>query len=379
MTTAIVLGAGIVGSVIGADLAEGGWAVTIADRSPDALHVARRRSRVPVETLERDLSDAQVLADLVAPFDLVIGALPGALGFRTLERLIDAGKDCCDISFMPEDALELDERARAQGVTAIVDCGVAPGLSNLLAGYAAARLDPCRRVEIYVGGLPRERTPPFEYKAAFSPADVLEEFVRPARLVVGGQVVTREALEELETLELPGVPPLEAFLTDGLRSLVETLDVPDMKEKTLRYPGHARLMHAFRETGLFGRQPVDVKGVRVKPLDLLETLLFPRWAYAEGEEDLTVMRVLARGQESGRPTALQWDLLDHYDREKGWPSMARTTGFPCAIFARLLAGGRIPSKGVLPPERLGGEAGIVEHVFAELAARGVEVRTSHVA
>ena len=376
MTRAIVLGAGIVGSVIAADLAEDGWEITVADRDPAALAKAARLAGGGVTTRELDLADPAVLAAAVEPFDLVLGALPGHLGLAVLRTVIEAGKDCCDISFMPEDARELDALARERGVTAIVDIGVAPGLSNLLCGHAVAMFDECRRLRIQVGGLPAKPEPPFEYKAAFSPIDVIEEYVRPARYVEDGALRTVPALTGLEIVELPGVPPLESFLTDGLRSLADTLPVPDMQEKTLRYPGHARLMHAFREAGLFDTELRRVGDVVVRPIDVTTAGLFPRWTYAEGEADLTVMRVEAEGMVGGVASAIVWDLLDHADLGRGFSSMARTTAFPCTLVARELVAGAIDAKGVLPPEALAKDAALLERILDGLAARGVVVQTS---
>ncbi len=376
MTNAIVLGSGIVGAVIAADLAAEDWNVTVVDRDPAGLARAERLAGGRVRTEQRDLASADAVREVVAPHDVVLGALPGFLGHLALRAVMEAGKDCCDISFMPEDARDLDALARERGVTAVVDMGVAPGLSNLLCGHAVARLDVCERLEIVVGGLPARPEPPFEYKAAFSPIDVIEEYVRPARYVDGGEVRSAPALSDVETVELSGVPPLESFLTDGLRSIADTLDVPAMKEKTLRYPGHARLMEAFREAGLFGTEPIEIDGVSVRPIDVTTRLLFPAWTYAEEEEDLTVMRVTAEGLADGEPATLTWNLLDRFDAERGFSSMARTTGFPCTLIARELVAGRLPRHGVIVPEELGRDAGLVERVLAGLAARQVEVRAS---
>ncbi len=375
MTNAVVLGAGIVGSVIAADLAADGWNITIVDREAAALAKADRLAGGGVHLLSQDLKPADIEA-LVAPFDLVLGALPGFLGYDALAAVIRAGKDCCDISFMPEDAREHDALAKSHGVTAVVDMGVAPGLSNLLCGHAVAMFDDCQRLLIQVGGIPADPQPPFEYKAAFSPIDVLEEYVRPARYVDGGELRTVDALTDLQTVTLPGVPPLESFLTDGLRSLADTLAVPFMKEKTLRYPGHARLMQAFRDAGLFETEPLDVGGVSVRPIDVTTAGLFPRWTYAEGEADLTVMRVEAEGMLGGVEASLVWDLLDHADLERGFSSMARTTAFPCTLMARELAAGAIQTKGVLPPEALAEDAALLERLLDGLAARGVIVTTA---
>ncbi|MCK6530387.1 saccharopine dehydrogenase NADP-binding domain-containing protein [Myxococcota bacterium] len=381
MTKAIVLGAGMVGSVMADDLArEPGWTVAVADVGEAALAraVARaERSGGRLQAVRADLSDEEAVGRLVAPYDVVLGALPSTFGYRALRAVIGAGKPCCDISFFPEDALDLDALAREMGVTAVVDCGVAPGMSHLLAGYGASLLDRCDRIEILVGGLPRERRWPFEYKAGFSPYDVIEEYVRPSRIVEDGRVVVREALSEPELVDLPGIGTLESFNTDGLRSLVRTMTVPNMKEKTLRYPGHIELMRVFRETGLFSHEPVAVgpEGVRVRPIDVISALMFPKWTYGPGEEDLTVMRVTVDGEQGGAPTRLSWDLLDHYDRATSATSMSRTTGFPCAIVARMLARGEVPGPGVLPPERLAGVPGLVDRVLAEHEARGVRYAT----
>ncbi|MBM4108470.1 MAG: saccharopine dehydrogenase [Phycisphaerae bacterium] len=369
---AVVLGSGMVGSVMATDLAaDPAFRVTAADARPHALELTAERARrlgVALATAPADLSNPREIRRLVEGADVVLGALASHLGFAALRTVIDAGRPCADISFMPENALELDAHARGKGVTCVVDMGVAPGMSHLLAGLAAHRLSPCESIEIYVGGLPRERRRPFEYKAAFSPADVIEEYTRPARLVEHGRVVTRPALSEPEPLDLPGVGTLEAFNTDGLRSLASTLRVPFMKEKTLRYPGHVDLMRAFRETGLFSKTPIDLNGARVVPLELTSALLFPKWSYQPGEEDLTVMRVTAAGAKGGR---LTWDLLDVYDAATRTTSMARTTAFPCTSVARLIADGALRRPGVHPPEHLAMIPGIAERLLADLAARNV--------
>jgi NAD(P)-dependent dehydrogenase (short-subunit alcohol dehydrogenase family) len=225
----------MVGSVIAADLGrDPEWRVTVADRSADALDAAARRAErfgATVHPVTADLADPDRIAALAGEADVVLGALASRLGFAALRSVIESGRPYCDISFMAEDPGELDALARERGVTAVVDCGVAPGMSNLLAGYATTLLDETQSLWIAVGGLPRERRLPFQYKAGFAPSDVLEEYTRPARIVEGGRVVVREALTEIEAVDFDGVGTLEAFNTDGLRSLIDTLDVPDMVEK----------------------------------------------------------------------------------------------------------------------------------------------------
>ncbi|MGB2983999.1 MAG: saccharopine dehydrogenase NADP-binding domain-containing protein, partial [Candidatus Bipolaricaulia bacterium] len=209
----IVLGAGRVGAAMALDLsAEDSFQVRVADRDARRLELLSDRRGIKVERV--DFSLPSTVGRAVADADLVISAVPGFLGHRTLKAVIEAGVNVVDIAFFPEDPFSLDELARSKGVTAIVDCGVAPGLSNLLVGHAVRQLDETRRVTIYVGGLPSDPQPPYEYRAVFSPVDVIEEYVRPARLVVDGKIETRPALSEVELIDFDGVGRLEAFNTD---------------------------------------------------------------------------------------------------------------------------------------------------------------------
>lgn len=362
----------MVGSVIAADLAAAkGTRVLVADRSPDSLARARRRCGGRAETVEADLGSRREIDRLVADADLVVGALPSVLGLATLEAVASKGLRYVDISFMPEDFLGLDRLARRTGAVCVADCGVAPGMSNMLAAWGASKLDRPERIDIMVGGVPRHRRWPFEYKAGFSPGDVIEEYVRPARIVERGRIVTKEALSEPELIDFDGVGTLEVFNTDGLRSLATTLKVPFMRERTMRYPGHIELMRVFRETGLFSLDPVEVGGASVRPRDLLARLLFPKWTYEEGEEDLTVMRVVAEGLLDGAATRLTWDLLDRADPVTGFSSMSRTTAFPCASVGRMLLDRTIRAPGVHAPEALVGMKGVLDRVLQDMEARGV--------
>lgn len=378
MRKAIVLGGGMIGSVMALDFAAPGpgeeaFEVTVADAKREALNAAQQRcaaAGAKVTVVQADLSSAAEIRKLVAPCDMVLGALASRIGFASLRTVIEAGKNYCDISFFAEEALDLHELAQARGVTAVFDCGVAPGMSNMLAGHEAAKMD-AQEIEIYVGGLPRERRWPFQYKAAFAPSDVIEEYTRPTRLVEHGKVVVREALTEPELLDLPGIGTLEAVNTDGLRSLARTMRVPFMKEKTLRYPGHYELMRVFRATGLFGTDEIEVGGVRVKPRDVIAKLMFPQWTYEKDEEDLTVMRIMVAGVRAGKRVRVTWDLLDYYDRETHATSMARTTALPCTIVARLIAAGKISARGVIAPEQIGTMPGMTEAVIASLGAKRV--------
>ncbi|HVN74959.1 MAG TPA: saccharopine dehydrogenase C-terminal domain-containing protein [Thermoanaerobaculaceae bacterium] len=369
----VVLGGGLVGGVIARDLARNGeFEVTVADVSSEVL--GRLAGVAGITTLRADLSDPSEVARVVGGHDLVVGAVPGHMGFATLKAVIEAGKSVVDISFFPEDALALDALARGRGVCAVVDCGVAPGCSNLILGRMEDEFETVDRFVCYVGGLPAVRTWPWEYKAPFSPADVLEEYTRPARYVAAGRVVTMPALSEPELVEFPGVGTLEAFNTDGLRSLLVTVKVPNMIEKTMRYPGHIEKIRVLRESGFFDTRPIDVGGARVRPLDVTSRLLFPSWQFGPGEEDLTAMRVTVEGISTGRSVRRTFEMVDRFDRTTGTTSMARTTGFTCTAGVRLVASGLWGRKGVSPPEFLGRDRRCYDFVVADLAKRGVVFR-----
>ncbi len=371
-----VLGAGMVGSAIVRDLAqEKGFAVTAVDASRQAL--AALQEQAAVEVVAADLREPGRVAELAAQCDLMVCAVPGYMGFETLWRVIEAGRNVVDISFFAEDAFLLDDLAKARGVTAVVDCGVAPGLCNILAGHVSTQLDTLESYACYVGGLPKIRQWPYEYKAVFSPVDVIEEYTRPARLVEHGQDVVRPALSDHELRDFAGVGTLEAFNTDGLRTLRRTLPMPFMKEKTLRYPGHANLMRILRESGFFDPAPIEINGRPVSPLAVTSRLLFDQWRATPGDEDMTVMQVVIEGAKNGRRLRYTYDLLDEYDRVTRTTSMARTTGYTCAIVARQVAAGMFNQAGICPPEYLGRNRMCYDHLLAEYAKRRIHVSAAY--
>ena len=365
-----VLGTGLVGGAIAKDLAtEHGWSIRAVDRSQYSLEKLDNHERIQLAC--EDVSDEASLKAVVSDADLVVNAVPGDMGFQTMRRIIEEGKDVVDISFFAEDPFELDHIAKQRGVTAVVDCGVAPGLSNVIAGYVQNNMDRVDSFLCLVGGLPVVRSWPYEYKAVFSPLDVMAEFTRPARFVEHGELVVRPALSDVELIDFKGVGTLEAFNTDGLRSLARTLDIPFMKEKTMRYPGHANLVRVFRDSGFFDTDPIDVDGVKVRPIDVTSRLLIEQWRLAENEEDLTVMQVIMEGQHHGRRERRDFYMLDRFDAETGTTSMARTTGYTCAIAARQVLTGLFTRKGICPPEYLGATEGCYEHMLTELERRNI--------
>ena len=367
----IVLGGGLVGKHMAIDLAKD-FEVCIADINGESLEkIATSHS---IATVQQDLSDEGELKKLLAGYDLVVNAVPGFMGLATLKSIIEAGKDVVEIAFSPEDVMVLDELAKQHGVTAICDMGVAPGMSNVLVGYVDNLMDSTTDVKIYVGGLPQKREWPFEYKAPFSPIDVIEEYTRPARVVENGKIVIKEALSEVELLNFDPVGTLEAFNSDGLRSLVHTIDAPDMVEKTLRYPGHAELMKVFRATGFFSQEEVEIKGAKIKAIDFTAKLLFPKWKLEADEPEFTLMKIIVEGKKEGNNIRYTYDLFDKFDEESQTHSMARTTGYAATAAVRMFAKGLYQKKGVIVPEFIGKHPDCVEFLLKELKERKIEYR-----
>jgi len=370
----IVLGCGKIGSVIARDFAESvdGAEVVVADKSERMAEAAASRIR-EAEWTSVDATDYAGLVESVRGFDLVIGALPGDYGYQALRAAVEAGVDMLDVSFTPENPLELDEAAREAGVTVVPDCGVAPGLSNMLVGHAAAKLDRVRAAHIMVGGIPERPVPPLGYTITWSAEGLIDEYMRDVRIVEGGRIVEVPALSGLEEIEFPGVGRLEAFYTDGLRTLVQTLpEVESMWEKTLRYPGHVERIRLLRALGFFDEEPVAVEGVQVSPR-LVTARLLERSLRMPDVGDILAMTVEVAGERQGADTRYRYYILDRYDRAKEVTAMARTTGYTASIVAQKLAQGAIKEKGVVPPERLGMDESLFKDILSGLRERGVQV------
>jgi len=366
----LVLGSGLVGRPMAIDLAnDKSFNVSVADISKKNLD--RIPSNLPIKKIEKDIANPEQLKTLLKEFDLILNAVPGFMGYNTLKEIIKAKKNVVDIAFFPENPFDLDELAKQNNVTAVVDCGVAPGMSNLLCGYVDTILDELESILIYVGGLPLIREWPYEYKAGFSPIDVIQEYTRPARYIENGKLVIRPALSDPEFINFPEVGTLEAFNSDGLRTLAHTIKGDYMIEKTLRYKGHIEKMAVLRDTGFFNKEPLLINGAMISPLEFTSRLLFPKWKLQEGEEDMTIMQVITEGLKNGVRHRYTWDLFDRYDKETGVHSMARTTGYTATAVARLLAKGLYRTKGISAPEYLGKDSDIVNFLLETLKDRGV--------
>ena len=365
----IVLGAGRVGKAIAIDLAQQ-HSITVVDIDQRILDdVVNSEQRI--NTIQADLHNESLLTNIVEPADLIVNAVPGFMGFQTLQCIIRNNKNVVDIAFFPENALDLDKMAKQHNVTAIVDMGVAPGLSNLVLGHHSEDMQ-VEQFHCMVGGLPVNPQPPFNYKAPFSPIDVVEEYTRPARIVVNGKQITRPALSDVELVEFDNIGTLEAFNTDGLRSLLFSFpDIPNMVEKTIRYPGHAALIATLRDIGFFDEQPLTETDSNVRPLDVTLALLKNHWQLDATEKEFTIMKIVIAGKKQGQPIHYQYDLYDEYDEVTHTTSMARTTGYACTAAANLILENRYQTKGISPPERLGKDPSCFKFMLDYLTKRNI--------
>ena len=348
----LVLGAGNVGRAIAWDLREE-FDIHVGDVSEERLKAVSEFAT----TLKVNAANFDELVEVMKGFELVVGALPGRFGYQSVKAAIRAGVDMVDVSFMPENPLELRDEAERAQVTIIFDAGFAPGLSHILMGRIWQEMDELKEGYIYVGGLPKEPRPPLYYRITWSPKDLIEEYTRPARVIRDGQITSIDPFERIERVSI-GDFEFEAFVSDGLRSLLESVRADRLEEWTLRWPGHLEKMKVLRELGFFKPEHVD------NTLDVIVPLM------SYESPDFSIMQVIGKGTLDGEPKKIGYLL---YDEERGgFTSMARVTGFTAAIVSRLVAeGGCI--YGVIPPEILGMRIDTFTRITQELAERGITI------
>lgn len=373
MRTITILGSGRVGATIAKDLATQ-FNVIAIDRNDGVLaNLINKKNITPVCA---DISNPKTLAGVIASADLVVNAVPGFMGYAILKSVIENRKNVVDISFFPENALSLHPLALKNEVTAIVDMGVAPGMNNFLLGYHDQHMH-VHTFACYVGGLPKHPKPPFYYKAPFSPIDVLEEYTRPARLMQDGKKLTMPALSAVETIVIENIGSLEAFNTDGLRTLLTNLEhIPNMIEKTLRYPGHIAVIESLKSLGFLDTTPLNEQFNSLSALALTGQILTEQWRLDPDEPEFTVMRVIITGEQNGMPVTHQYDLYDEYDPINDDTSMARTTGFACTAAVNLLLENKFKEYGVIAPETLGANEGSFEYFMNYLEQRNINYKVT---
>ena len=371
---AAVIGSGLMGSVIGRDLAgsAGVDQVVVADVDESRLEALRKSvpgRRLAVEALDVKRTEAAVR--FLKRFDVVVSALPhGAVHFSDVAA-VRAGAKMVNIAFEDEQ-MDLDSEARKNGGILVPGCGLAPGLGGIVLAHALRELGGGDEGHILVGGLPQKPRPPYGYKLVFSIVGLLREYTDGARVYRGGRLVKVAPFSTVEEVSFPKpVGRLEAFCTDGLATLLYTMKgMRTLDEKTLRWPGHVDKMNLLLETGFFSKDTVQVGGKEISPLELSWIILGRK--LSEGDrEDMTVMRVIAKG----RKGTVTYDMLDHYDHKGGVTSMGRTTGYTASIVAQMIGSGRASGRGVLAPETLV-SGKLVAGLLDELAKRSVRFSNS---
>ncbi|HYT69807.1 MAG TPA: saccharopine dehydrogenase C-terminal domain-containing protein [Gemmatimonadales bacterium] len=372
----LVLGTGLQGSACAYDLAQhpGVERITVADVKPDRVaaflkpHVGKR-----LTLLKLDVRDAAALREAMRGHDAVQNAAPYHFNLEVSRAAVDAGVHCADLGGNTEIVFQqrkLDDEAKQKAVSIIPDCGVAPGMVNILAAEGIRRVDDAETVKIYVGGLPQRPEPPLNYQIVYSLEGALDYYTTPSWVLRDGKPTRVDALSELEEVTFP--PPvgtLEAFHTGGGISTLPWAyegKVRTMEYKTLRYPGHVAIMRPIRELGLLDLAPMKVKGKDVVPRDVFIAAVSPKLTKPEGR-DLIALRVEVHGRNGGRAA---WQLLDYYDEAHGVSAMMRTTGYSLAITGLMQVDGRVTATGVRTPD----EAVPFGKYVSELAKRGVEIR-----
>jgi lysine 6-dehydrogenase len=372
----MVLGCGNIGSVIAKDVAENMPSAEVVIADVDKYRAREAASRIGLENVnwsQADATNCSELSSKLKSFDVTVCALPGGLGYQTCEAAIAAKIDMVDVSYMPEDILTLDNAALKAGVSIIPDCGMSPGLCSMLVGRGVSKLDEVEEAHMLNGGLPEKPVSPLGYVVTWSVKDLIDMYSRKVSIMRNGRVVQVEAMSGLEEIDFPRVGTLEAFYTDGLRTLLYTVKAKEMWEKTLRYPGHAEKIKLLKALGFFDSETVEVAGTKVEPREVTAKL-FERKLKRPDIPDIVAVLVQVSGLKNGKRIEYAYTLLDYYDRERQVTSMARTTAYTASVVAQLLARKTIAEKGVIPPEKLGMNEGLFEKLTDEMRKKGIDIK-----
>jgi lysine 6-dehydrogenase len=375
----LVLGAGLQGSACAYDLLQNPEVKEVRLADHHTGHLAQFLAPYSGERLiftTLDVRDKEAVLALMRQSDAAMSATPYYFNFELAAIAVDAGIHFSDLGGNTEIVFKqktLDAAAKEKGITIIPDCGLAPGMVNILAEHAIRQLDAVETVRIYVGGLPQRPEPPLNYQIVYSLEGVLDYYTTLSWVLRKGKRTHVKALSEIEAVNFGGsLGELEGFHTaGGLSTMAFRYEgkIPTMEYKTLRYPGHARIMEAIRELGLLDLNPVDVKGVKVVPRDLVVAVMGPRLTKPNAH-DLVALRVYAEGTKDGKPKRIGWEMVDYYDEENGISAMERSTGYSLSITGQMLARGEIGKPGVFTPD----EAVPADKYIRELAARAVMIR-----
>ena len=354
MATICQIGCGMIGKVMALDISKR-HNLHLSDLDSSALKEIKALDPT-IKTKCFNVNDRDMLKSFLKPADIVLLAVPGYMGYKLLEIIIEFKKNIVDISFSPENILYLDKKAKDNNITVIFDAGLAPGIPNFLLGKIDAK-ENVKSFKYFVGGLPKHPKPPYNYKAPFSPIDVVEEYTRPARIMKNGKVITKQALTDIEKKVYQNTGVLEGFNTDGLRSILFTMKhIPNMVEKTLRFPGHAKLISKELKSGKI--IPGDKNNLQ---------RLFKIWELLPNELEFTVLEVIIETEVNTH----KYFLFDETNLQDNASSMARTTGYTASATIDILAQNIFIKKGVFPPEIVGSEPKAVDYLVNHLKRKDV--------
>jgi saccharopine dehydrogenase-like NADP-dependent oxidoreductase len=373
MGKALVLGCGLIGKTVALDLAQD-YDVTVMDPYAEALAAI---DNPKIKKLQKSAGDSVALAEAAKDADIICGLLPSFLEASVQKQIVEMGKKYVSPSgFLHCDGL--DALAKKSGAVAVFDFGIAPGMSNFLVAKGAAMLEDLDFGCIYVGGIPDKLDPPFNYRTVFCLEDTMGEYCMPACYVKDNKLTEAPALSGLEEIEFQGLGKMEAFFTDGLRSAAVNMKGKFIAEKTIRWPGYVDTINVLKAAGCFNKEPITVDGQQVVPLKVTTELLRPLWKLCpeNGDRDLTVMRIVAKGPKEGKYVTYTWELIDKFDDKTMLHSMARTTGYPCAATARAVEKGIISEPGFHAPETLANNQEFYNFIISEIAKHGVVFKMS---
>lgn len=371
----VVLGCGNIGTVVARDLAESlpSAEIVLADvNRNNAQHAVSNIGLKNLGWMQADAAKHLEFSTKLKNFDVVVGALPGVFGYRACKASIAAKVDMVDVSYMPEDVMSLNDAATKAGVSIIPDCGMSPGLCSMLVGRGVSKLDQVEEAHMLNGGLPEAPVPPLGYVITWSVRDLIDMYVRKVNILKNEKIIQVEPLSGLEELDFPGIGKLEAFYTDGLRTLLYTIKAKDMWEKTLRYPGHVEKIKLLKALGFFDTDVIKIGKTKVEPREVTANLFARK--LKRKMPDIVVIRVKVSGKKGGRHIGHVYHVFDHYDKKRQVTSMARTTAYSTSIVAQLLVQKAIEEKGVIPPEKLGMNERLFERFIGEMKKREIIVK-----
>lgn len=357
----VILGAGLQAQAACFDLVQQKdvTEVVVADSDPARAQALAKRWKDPrVKPLTLDVSDERAVVAALKGAKATLSAVPYRFNASLARAAVAAGSSFCDLggnNDVVAAELALDAQAKAAGVTIVPDCGLAPGLVSLLLAHAVADFDRVDAAHLRVGGIPQKRGGLLDYSLVFSVEGLINEYVEDARILVDGQPKLVPSLEDCEELEFPApFGKLEAFNTSGGTStLPDTYrgKIPRLDYKTIRWPGHCKVMHALKALGLFSSKPVTVRGtsgpVELAPRAVTSAVMGP--ALDRGEPDCILVRVTVKGQRAGKPATRIYQMIEYPDAN-GLTAMMRTTALPATVILLMLARGEVKQKGALPQE-----------------------------